>query len=396
MGGRRTGRAPRQRRQRRHERRHRAASEHALEGARRQAHVLPHARRVVPALAERRHARARRRRHAQRQDDERRRRERPVPRRLDVARAEAQPDDGLLDVVVIGDITKADFVRNVGRIYKGTHLTHPKIDLLRGPASRSTPTSRSLELDGEQPGTTPAAFEIVLARCGFGCRASSSSSSGTTTWARSRTRGRRPRRRGLGRARGFASSRSSLATRCSRFSIPRTRLDSVSIWSRMLCITPSALPSTRSAPGADEMNWHLRLRPRTVRGNPSALDPSALPSPSRSFLLTPLTRELAVVAFGSPALLSLQIDSRFGSPCRTLRADAFTPADRAHRRRRARHRGERGTAARHDHRTHDRRSQRRRVARVRRRRTAGGASRSSPRAVRTTEAVAGRSCSSPR
>jgi YegS/Rv2252/BmrU family lipid kinase len=75
---------------------------------------------------------------------------------------EAQPDDGLLDVVVIGDINKADFVRNVGRLYKGTHLTHPKIDLLRGPrvevdADQPVP----LELDGEQPGTTPVAFEIV-------------------------------------------------------------------------------------------------------------------------------------------------------------------------------------------------------------------------------------------
>jgi diacylglycerol kinase (ATP) len=75
---------------------------------------------------------------------------------------EAEPDDGLLDVVVIGDITKADFVRSVGRIYRGTHLTHPKIELLRGErvtvdAGEPVP----LELDGEQPGTTPATFEIV-------------------------------------------------------------------------------------------------------------------------------------------------------------------------------------------------------------------------------------------
>jgi diacylglycerol kinase (ATP) len=75
---------------------------------------------------------------------------------------EAEPDDGLLDVVVIGDITKADFVRSVGRIYRGTHLTHPKIELLRGPrveidADEPIP----IELDGEQPGTTPARFEIV-------------------------------------------------------------------------------------------------------------------------------------------------------------------------------------------------------------------------------------------
>jgi diacylglycerol kinase (ATP) len=75
---------------------------------------------------------------------------------------EAQPDDGLFDVLVIGDITKADFVRSVGRIYRGTHLTHPKIELLRSPwveidAAEPLP----IELDGEQPGTTPARFDIV-------------------------------------------------------------------------------------------------------------------------------------------------------------------------------------------------------------------------------------------
>jgi diacylglycerol kinase (ATP) len=75
---------------------------------------------------------------------------------------EAQPDDGLLDVVVIGDITKADFVRSVRRIYRGTHLTHPKIELLRGPrAEVDADQPIPIELDGEQPGTTPATFEIV-------------------------------------------------------------------------------------------------------------------------------------------------------------------------------------------------------------------------------------------
>ena len=75
---------------------------------------------------------------------------------------EARPDDGLFDVLVIGDITKPDFVRNVHRIYRGTHLTHPKIELLRSPwvevdAEQPLP----IELDGEQPGTTPARFEVV-------------------------------------------------------------------------------------------------------------------------------------------------------------------------------------------------------------------------------------------
>ena len=36
------------------------------------------------------------------------RRERPVPRRRDEDRPEAEPDDGLFDVLLIGDMTKRD------------------------------------------------------------------------------------------------------------------------------------------------------------------------------------------------------------------------------------------------------------------------------------------------
>jgi YegS/Rv2252/BmrU family lipid kinase len=75
---------------------------------------------------------------------------------------EAVPDDGLFDVLVIGDITKRDFVLNVGKIYRGTHLSHPKIELLRGArVSVGAEVPVPLELDGEQPGTTPATFEVV-------------------------------------------------------------------------------------------------------------------------------------------------------------------------------------------------------------------------------------------
>jgi diacylglycerol kinase (ATP) len=75
---------------------------------------------------------------------------------------EAEPDDGLFDVLVIGDVTKRDLVVTLPKIYRGTHLPHPKAELLRGrtvtiDAERPVP----LELDGEQPGTTPVRFEIV-------------------------------------------------------------------------------------------------------------------------------------------------------------------------------------------------------------------------------------------
>jgi YegS/Rv2252/BmrU family lipid kinase len=77
---------------------------------------------------------------------------------------EAQPDDGLFDVVLIGDVTKRDFVTTAPKIYKGTYLSHPKVELVR---SRTVvveaPERLPIELDGEQVGTTPARFEIVPA-----------------------------------------------------------------------------------------------------------------------------------------------------------------------------------------------------------------------------------------
>jgi diacylglycerol kinase (ATP) len=75
---------------------------------------------------------------------------------------DAEPDDGLFDLLLIGNVTKLDLVRTMPRIYRGTHLPHPKAELLRG-ASVSVEADAPLpvELDGEQPGTTPARFDVV-------------------------------------------------------------------------------------------------------------------------------------------------------------------------------------------------------------------------------------------
>jgi YegS/Rv2252/BmrU family lipid kinase len=77
---------------------------------------------------------------------------------------DAEPDDGLLDVLVIGDITRRDLALTLPKVYRGTHLPHPKAEALRGRrvVVRSA-TPLPVELDGEQPGTTPATFEIVPA-----------------------------------------------------------------------------------------------------------------------------------------------------------------------------------------------------------------------------------------
>lgn len=75
---------------------------------------------------------------------------------------DAEPDDGLLDVLLIGDITKADLVRTLPKIYRGTHLPHPKAEAFRArTVTVDAPTPLPIQLDGEQPGTTPATFEVV-------------------------------------------------------------------------------------------------------------------------------------------------------------------------------------------------------------------------------------------
>jgi diacylglycerol kinase (ATP) len=75
---------------------------------------------------------------------------------------EAEPDDGVFDVLLIGDLTKRDLLVTLPKTYKGRHLPHPKAEVLRGAvveidAAKPLP----VELDGEQLGTTPVRFEIV-------------------------------------------------------------------------------------------------------------------------------------------------------------------------------------------------------------------------------------------
>ncbi|HTO25247.1 MAG TPA: diacylglycerol kinase family protein [Gaiellaceae bacterium] len=77
---------------------------------------------------------------------------------------DASWSDGLFDVLLIGDITKRDFVTTAPKIYKGTHLAHPKVELVRSRVvSVDAPERLPIELDGEQLGTTPVRFEVAPA-----------------------------------------------------------------------------------------------------------------------------------------------------------------------------------------------------------------------------------------
>ena len=77
---------------------------------------------------------------------------------------EASQDDGLFDVVFIGDVNKLDFLTTAPKLYSGRYLGHPKVDHLRS-ASVTIEAAQPLpvEVDGEPIGTTPARFEVVSA-----------------------------------------------------------------------------------------------------------------------------------------------------------------------------------------------------------------------------------------
>ena len=44
---------------------------------------------------------------------------------------DARQDDGVFDVVLIGDVTKLDFLTTAPKLYSGRYLSHPKVELLQ-------------------------------------------------------------------------------------------------------------------------------------------------------------------------------------------------------------------------------------------------------------------------
>jgi diacylglycerol kinase (ATP) len=75
----------------------------------------------------------------------------------------AVPDDGLLDVVIAGDLGAWENVRGLRRIREGTHLDAGSPKLSHALAERveiSSPEVTRVDVDGEQPGVLPAVIEV--------------------------------------------------------------------------------------------------------------------------------------------------------------------------------------------------------------------------------------------
>jgi diacylglycerol kinase (ATP) len=76
----------------------------------------------------------------------------------------ADPCDGLLDVIVVGDVNLLENARGLAKIRAGTHLEagNTKWSLRRAERVEvSSPAPVRLDVDGEQPGYLPAVFEVV-------------------------------------------------------------------------------------------------------------------------------------------------------------------------------------------------------------------------------------------
>lgn len=80
---------------------------------------------------------------------------------------DAEPDDGVFDVVALGDFGFGDVLKSGRRLYKGTHVTMDKVTSRRAKVVEAEPIDPSaiveLDVDGETPGRLPAKFEILPA-----------------------------------------------------------------------------------------------------------------------------------------------------------------------------------------------------------------------------------------
>lgn len=70
-------------------------------------------------------------------------------------------DDGLLDITVLGPVSKPDFLRVFPRVYKGTHVTHPAVTMRRAKVISMSSPGVTAYADGEYLADLPITCECV-------------------------------------------------------------------------------------------------------------------------------------------------------------------------------------------------------------------------------------------
>ncbi len=79
-----------------------------------------------------------------------------------LATPDADPSDGFFDVLIVDDLSKPDLLWSLPRIYKGTHLTHPKVTLKKAKEIEIRPVQQMcIQADGDLIGEAPARFSVM-------------------------------------------------------------------------------------------------------------------------------------------------------------------------------------------------------------------------------------------
>lgn len=74
---------------------------------------------------------------------------------------DAAYDDGLLDVVILHRVSRAEFLRVFPKVFKGTHVTHPQVEIRRGARVRLEAPGIVTQADGERFEPLPLDLEVV-------------------------------------------------------------------------------------------------------------------------------------------------------------------------------------------------------------------------------------------
>jgi YegS/Rv2252/BmrU family lipid kinase len=77
---------------------------------------------------------------------------------------QAELSDSLLDVVMVGDLGKFELLKELPTVYKGTHINHPKVRMVKARhITVKSPEPMLVHADGELLGESPASFWVMPA-----------------------------------------------------------------------------------------------------------------------------------------------------------------------------------------------------------------------------------------
>ncbi|MEO7068991.1 MAG: sphingosine kinase, partial [Nostocoides sp.] len=74
---------------------------------------------------------------------------------------DARFDDGLLDVLILHEIGMVEFLRVFPKVFSGTHVSHPSVEVIRGRSVRLEAEGIVAYADGERFAPLPLTCEVV-------------------------------------------------------------------------------------------------------------------------------------------------------------------------------------------------------------------------------------------